>query len=464
MTSATSDAPTGSFLDSRRLGLSATAGILGGLIFGYSSGIIAGAGGSIQRVFHTGALGLSLIATSLLVGGVLGAAISGPSSDRIGPRRHLAAGAILVALGSIASGLAAEDSIGMLCAYRFLVGVGVGMISVVSPTYVSEISKPATRGAMVSAFQLLIATGILISYLTGWALTDMADGWRLMFALGLIPAVAQLLVIAVGADTPSYLLKRGRDQQAAHIVDRLEGPSNAPTTLAALHAERDGDKAEWNELWRPSNRRVLTVALALAIGQIVTGINVFMYYAPQIFKLAGFGSDSSALLATVIVGVVNVVATLIAVKYVDRFGRRPLLIIGLIGMAIGAGGLAITLSFDFSGINPSGGLAGLLSLAAVMVFVISFAMSMGPLVWVLISEIFPSNIRSKGASLAIVANWSVNVIVSLTILSLLTSVGAGVSFGLFAALSLALLLFVIKCVPETKGKTLQQISAEFGSG
>ncbi len=459
MTSSTSDAPTGSFLDSRRLGLSATAGILGGLIFGYSSGIIAGAGGSIQRVFHTGALGLSLITTSLLVGGVLGAAISGPSSDRIGPRHHLAAGAILVALGSIASGLAATDSIGMLCAYRFLVGVGVGMISVISPTYVSEISKPATRGAMVSAFQLLISAGILISYLTGWALTDMADGWRLMFALGLIPAVALLLVITVGADTPSYLLKRGRDPQAAHIVDRLEGPSNAPTTLAALHAERDGDKAEWNELWRPSNRRVLTVALALAIGQIVTGINVFMYYAPQIFKLAGFGSDSSALLATVIVGVVNVVATLIAVKYVDRFGRRPLLIIGLIGMAIGAGVLAITLS-----INTSGDLPGLLSLAAVMVFVISFAMSMGPLVWVLISEIFPSNIRSKGASLALVANWSVNVIVSVTILSLLTSVGAGVSFGLFAALSLALLLFVIKCVPETKGKTLKQISAEFGSG
>ncbi len=459
MTSGTSDAPTGSFLDSRQLGLSATAGILGGLIFGYSSGIIAGASGSIQRVFHTGALGLSIITTSLLVGGVLGAAISGPSSDRIGPRRHLAVGAVLVALGSIASGLAATDSIGMLCAYRFLVGVGVGMISVVSPTYVSEISKPGTRGAMVSAFQLLISLGILISYLTGWALTNMADGWRLMFALGLIPAVAQLLVIAGSTDTPSYLLKRGRDQQASHIVDRLEGPSNAPTTLAALHAERDGDKTEWNELWRPSNRRLLTVALALAIGQIVTGINVFMYYAPQIFKLAGFGSDSSALLATVIVGVVNVVATLIAVKYVDRFGRRPLLIIGLIGMAIGAGGLAITL-----GINPSGELSGLLSLAAVMVFVISFAMSMGPLVWVLIAEIFPSNLRSKGASLAIVANWSVNVIVSVSILSLLTSVGAGVSFGLFAALSLALLLFVIKCVPETKGKTLQQISAEFGSG
>lgn len=438
--------------------LASAAGILGGLVFGFTSGVIAAAQLGVETQFHTTALGVTLVTCSLLVGALIGAVMTNRLYEPIGPRATLMIAAVLVIVGSIASALVGTDMLWALALARLIAGLGVGIASVASPQFLGEMVPSRVRGTLIGAYQLLIVVGILLAYLVGMVFTGSPDGWRAMFLAAVVPGVALFFVARAAADSPKFLLSRGDAQAARATLLAIEPELNPDTEVAALQAEHDAPTSTMADLLRPSARPALTIALVLAVTQIITGINAIMYFAPQIFKLTGFGSDSSAVVATVAVGVVNVIATAAAVRCVDKFGRRPLLITGT--------SIMIVSSFVLAGVliaGASGGIVGIISLICVFGFVIGFALSLGPIVWILIAEVFPADLRSRGISLAIALNWASNVVLSLIFLLMLGALGAGWSFAIFGAVTVLTLLFIVKKVPETKGRTLKQISDELAA-
>ena len=426
---------------------------LGGLLFGYDTGVISGALIFIKREFGLTTTAEEVVVSGVLLGATIGAIFGGKAADLFGRRRVLLVTAAIFGIGALASAVAPSPTI--LIISRVVLGLAIGLASTNVPVYLSEVAPPHARGWVVSLFQLAVTVGIVVAYLTDYAFAGI-EGWRWMLGLAVVPA----LVFGTGMfflpETPRWLIRGGHHEVAQRVLVRIRELPDVSVEIEEIKASlaQQAESGHWTDLLRRQVRPALVVGLGLAIFQQITGINTVIYYAPRILQSAGFNSASGAILATVGVGVVNVGMTIVAMFLVDRAGRRPLLLVGIAGMIITLG--ALGLSFRIS--NPSGQLAWI-SVICLMGYVASFAISLGPIFWLLIAEIYPLKIRGLAEGTAATFNWASNLIVSLTFLTLVEKLGASSTFLLYAVASVASWVFAYCFVPETKGRSLEQIEA-----
>ena len=425
---------------------------LGGLLFGYDTGVISSALLFIRDVFHLSTGGQSLVAGIVLVGAVIGASIAGSLSDRFGRRLVILITALVFVAGALISGLA--GSVGVLLVGRLMIGVAIGVASMLTPLYLAEIAPAVSRGAVTSLNQLCITLGILISYLVGYGFASVPDGWRWMLGLGAVPGAVLAAGMLALPESPRWLAGRGRLPQAEAVLRRLRGAqADVTAELTALRTDlrREGRLAPWSALLAPRLRPALIVGIGLAMFQQITGINTVIYFAPQIFQAAGLSSASVSILATAGVGLVNVLLTLVSIRLIDHLGRRALLLWSLGGMAVTL--LVLAGGFAFGASGPLGWIT-VLSLAAYVAF---FAVGLGPVFWLLIAEIFPLAVRGRAMSLATISNWGFNLLVTISFLSLIDLCGRPGTFLIYAILTLVGFGFTMRLVPETKGRSLEAI-------
>ncbi|MGB6110239.1 MAG: sugar porter family MFS transporter, partial [Acidobacteriaceae bacterium] len=386
---------------------------LAGLLFGYDTGVISGAILFVRKDFLLSTFQEEVVVSAVLLGAVAGAAFGGKLADALGRRKLLIQVAILFIIGAIGTALASTPT--LLAIGRVVVGIAIGIASFTAPLYISEVSPPAIRGKLVSLNQLMITLGIVVSYLADYGLAD-KEAWRWMFGLAAIPALILLIGLFFVPESPRWLMGRSMEDQARAVLQRIRESSDVSAELAEIKEDLSLQEGGWRELLNVSLRRPLIIGIGLAIFQQFTGINTVIYYAPTIFQLAGLHSASAAILATVGVGVVNVLLTIVALRILDRAGRRPLLLWGLVGMVISLGVLGA--AFLLAGSSPIVAWLAVISLA---LYVACFAIGLGPVFWLLISEIYPLKIRGRAMGVATMMNWGSNLIVALTFLSLLHS-------------------------------------------
>lgn len=437
--------------NSRFVYVSAAIAALNGLLFGFDTGIISGALLYIKQSFALSSTLQEFVVSGVLAGAVVGAAFGGNLADRIGRRRLILAASAVFFLGALS--MAFSPGVLWLIGSRVVVGVAIGVASVVGPLYISETSPPKIRGSLVSLNQLAITSGILAAYLVSLAFAG-PGGWRWMLGAGVVPAVILGGGMIFMPESPRWLLKQGREEQARKVLGRTRNESQIDEELEEIKNVEQVEEDGASQLLKPWIRPALTVGVGLAIFQQITGINTVIYYAPTIFKSTGFGSSAS-ILATVGVGVVNVALTIAAIFLVDRVGRRPLLLTGLIGMALMLGVLG--LAFYLPGLS---GYVGWIAIASLMLYVAFFAVGLGPVFWLLISEIYPLKVRGSAMGVATVGNWGSNLIVSLTFLTLIDTIGRPFTFWLYAAMTIGAILFTYFLVPETKGRSLENIESD----
>jgi sugar porter (SP) family MFS transporter len=424
---------------------------LGGLLFGYDTGVISGAELFLKDDFVLSTFALEVIVSGVLVGAATGSLLGGRLADVYGRRRLLLATALIFAVGALVC--AAATSAATLIVGRIIVGLGIGLASGTVPVYISEVSPADARGWQVSLFQLAITVGIVLAYLVDFAFAPIR-GWRWMFGVAAIPAAIFAAGIWFLPESPRWLVKAGRRAAGLDALSRLRGTADVQAELDEIaatcaDAEEHGRLAD---LLMPAVRPALVVGIGLAVFQQITGINTVIYYAPLIIQDAGISSASGAILATVGIGAMNVAMTIVAMWLIDRMGRRPLLLVGIAGMALSLGALGLV----FRGAQP-GQSSATLAVAGMMVYVASFAISLGPMFWLLISEIYPLKIRSSAEGVAAACNWATNLLVSLTFLTLVQAMGASWTFWLYGIFAVAAGLFSYWRVPETKGRTLEEI-------
>ena len=429
---------------------------LGGMLFGYDIGVISGAILFIKKDFALSAGVEEVVVGSVLLGSLVGAAVGGILADSFGRRKLLMVTAFVFGLGAIAAALAPDSA--WLIAARIVAGAAIGIASFVAPLYISEIAPVDIRGKLVSINQLALTGGIVVSYLIDYVFAD-TQAWRWMFAMALIPAAAFGFGLMFIPDSPRWLVSRGRAAQARVALTRIRPREEVEDELRRIQHSVGQQQANWSELLSPMLRSAMIVGVGLAIAQQITGINTVIYYAPTIFRLAGLSSASVAILASVGVGVVNVVLTMAAMQLIDRVGRRPLLLVSLAGMALSL----FVLGLAFALPQASGNL-GWIAVGSLMIYVGSFAIGLGPVFWLVLSEIYPLHIRGRAMSIGTAVNWSVNLIVALTFLTLTQVLGNAATFWLYGIVSVGAWLFAFFLVPETKGKTLEEIEAHWWTG
>jgi sugar porter (SP) family MFS transporter len=428
---------------------------LGGLLFGYDTGVISGALLFIRTDFDLSPTMQGVVAGIALVGAAGGAAFAGSLSDRFGRRMVLLATGLVFVVGAVIAALA--PGISVLLAGRVTVGIGIGFASMLTPLYLAEMAPAESRGALVSLNQLAITCGILVSYIVGFLFAQEGQ-WRWMLALGALPGAILSAGMLVLPETPRWLAGHGHVGEAEAVLRRLRGAmSNIEGELADLRTDlrRQGRLAGWGELLNPLVRTPLVIGVGLAIFQQITGINTVIYFAPVIFQAAGISSASSAILATAGVGVVNVAMTVVAIRLIDKVGRRALLLCGLLGMTVCL--LLLGLGFAIGGSSAALGWVTAFSLAAYVGF---FAIGLGPVFWLLIAEIFPLYIRGRGMGIATIANWTSNLLVTVTFLELIVVLGRPGTFFFYAALTAVAYGFTWFQVTETKGLSLEAIEAD----
>ena len=425
---------------------------LGGLLYGYDMGVIAAAMVFLRTSFHLSTGAQSWVVSIVLVGAMAGALTGGSLADSLGRRPTMLAGGILFVAGSTLAMLA--PNVATIIVARALLGIAVGFNSVTAPVYVSELAPPQSRGMLVGLYQFTLTCGIALADLIGYWLAS-SGNWRLMFGLGAIPALFFLLLVFGVPESPRWLLGHGRDSDAVAILKSYAGPAGAAAILDDLHASlKNAVERRWRALLAPAARRGLLVAVGFTVLQQVTGINTIIYYGPRIFALAGVASNQSAIFATFVIAVMNVLATIIALVLVDRVGRKPLLYWGVGGMTASL----FVLSLAFHAKGALGASLGLIAAGCLSVYIICFACSMGPIAWILVAEVFPLRLRSRGAAAATLGSGVSNFLVSLTFLSLIEFAGNSLTFALYGAFCVLTLLFVRYIVPETKGRELESIS------
>jgi len=429
---------------------------LGGLLFGYDTGIIAGALLCIRAEFGISELMEGIIAGAALIGAIIGVLLGGPLADRIGRRMLIMICAMLFILSSVACALA--PSISLLVVGRMLVGMAVGIASMVTPIYLAEISPPAQRGTVVSLNSLCIVGGMFGSYLLSWAMIDWADNWRWMLGFGVLPGFILALGILLLPASPRWLAAQGRFAEARDVLNSMRPEDAVEAELRLLRRDaRKNRQAEtasgWSSLFTPPFRKVVLTGILLAFFQQASGINAVLYFAPRIFQQAGANTPALAILATAAVGFVNVIFTLVALWLVDHAGRRILLLWGLAGMNLLLAVLAL------------GSWIGISSLwfaaACLCGFIAAFAVSLGSVYYVLVSEIFPQNIRSMAMSLAAGTVWCTNLVVTIFFPTLNEALGNAGSFLIFTVIGVLAFIFTLRYIPETRGHTLEEIGSLF---
>ncbi len=431
---------------------------LGGLLFGYDTGVISGAELFFRNEFALSTFALEIIVSGVLAGAAAGALIGGRLADLFGRRRLLIATAIIFAAGAILC--ATATSAMMLGAGRIIVGFGIGLSSSGVPVYISEVAPADARGWQVSLFQLAITVGILSAYLVDYALARI-QGWRWMFGLAIVPAAIFGAGMFFLPESPRWLLRRGERDAARAMLVRIRGTSKVDAEFQDIEqsASKAPESGRFSDLFAPSLRPALVVGIGLAIFQQVTGINTVIYYAPLIIQSAGISSASGAILATAGIGAVNVLITILSMWLIDRSGRRPLLLTGIAGMAITLG----VLGFVFRAGSHSASLAWL-AVVSMMAYVASFAISLGPIFWLMISEIYPLKIRNSAEGVAATFNWGANLLVALTFLTLVEKLGPSRTFWIYGICAIGAGLFSYYFVPETKGRTLEEIEEFWHAG
>ncbi|MBM7553303.1 D-xylose transporter XylE [Thalassobacillus pellis] len=436
---------------------------LGGLLFGYDTAVISGAEGPLQTYFADG-LNLSslvhgLTVSSALIGCIIGGLLSGLFATKLGRKRTLILSALLFLASALGSAYpevlfftVGEPTYGLLIAfnlYRIIGGIGVGLASAVAPMYIGEVAPSEIRGRLVSLNQFAIIFGMLVVYFVNWGIARGQTetwvneiGWRLMFASEAIPALLFLLFLFTVPETPRYLASQNKQDEALKVLKRIYEQTMAKATLYEINQSFDTKKGKLFSF----GVSIVVVGILLSVFQQFVGINVALYYAPRIFESMGAGRDAS-MFQTIIMGLVNVIFTIIAILTVDKFGRKPLLIIGSIGMTIGMFGVAGLAFADAIGIA---------TLVFIIIYTASFMMSWGPIVWVLISEIFPNKIRGKAVAIAVASQWAANYFISSTY-PMMMEFSGGFTYTFYGVMSILSGLFVWKFVPETKGKSLEQL-------
>ncbi|MCT4486622.1 sugar porter family MFS transporter [Levilactobacillus parabrevis] len=428
-------------------------GALGGLLFGYDTGVISGAILFIQKQMHLGSWQQGWVVSAVLLGAILGAAIIGPSSDRYGRRKLLLLSAIIFFVGALGSGFAA--GFWTLIISRVILGMAVGAASALIPTYLAELSPADQRGKMSSLFQLMVMTGILFAYITNYAWADVYTGWRWMLGFAAIPAALLFLGGLILPESPRFLVKMGHSDQAREVLDTMN-KHNTPVVdkeLSQIEEQAKMKNGGWSELFGKMVRPSLIIGLGLAIFQQVMGCNTVLYYAPTIFTDVGFGVNA-ALLAHIGIGIFNVIVTAVAVMIMDKIDRKKMLIGGAIGMGVSL--FVMSFGMKFSGGSHT---AAIISVIALTIYIAFFSATWGPVMWVMIGEVFPLNIRGLGNSFSSVINWSANMVVSLTFPALLNFFGTGSLFIGYGVLCFLAIWFVKVKVFETRNRSLEEIEA-----
>ena len=436
---------------------------LGGLLFGYDTAVISGAEKSIQAFLIT-SQGLSSLVhgatiSSALIGCIIGGSISGILASKLGRRNTLFLAAILFFISALGSGYPeflffkkGEATMGLLYMfnfYRIIGGIGVGLASAVSPMYIGEIAPADIRGRLVSINQFAIIFGMLVVYFVNWGIANGQSlewintvGWRRMFTSEAIPAALFGILLFFVPETPRYLALKNEDDKALKILTKINGTARAKEIFADIKDSVEHSTAKLFSY----GKVVIIIGILLSVFQQFVGINVALYYAPRIFESMGAGKDAS-MLQTVVMGLVNVIFTVVAIMTVDKWGRKPLLIVGSVGMAIGMFAIG-TLAFMK--------IIGMGTLVFIIVYTASFMMSWGPICWVLISELFPNKIRGKAVAVAVAAQWAANYFISSTYPAMMEFSSGGTYF-FYGIMSVLSLVFVWKMVPETKNKTLEEM-------
>ena len=431
---------------------------LGGLLFGYDTAVISGAIGFLQKRFELDPKWTGWAASAALLGCVIGVAFAGVMSDRLGRKKTLIVAAILFLVSGI--GTAIPRNLAEFVIFRIIGGVGVGAASITSPMYIAEITPARIRGRMVSVNQFAIVSGMLLVYFANYFISQFGDetwnvnfGWRWMMGSEAIPSLLLLAMMFIVPESPRWLTKQKREKEAFRILAKVDGQRHAQTEMAAIKETIAHESESVTQLFQPGMRIVLVIGVALAVLQQVTGINVFLYYGPEIFKKLGTDTDA-ALLQTVVVGAVNLVFTIIAIWTVDKLGRKPL-------MLIGAAGMGITLFV--MGLSAFYQKTELWFLVFILGYMASFAFSVGPVTWVILSEIFPTKIRGRAMAVAAIFLWVANYFVSQTFPMmnenawLMEKFNRAFPFWVYGGMCVVLVIFVLLFVPETKGKTLEEI-------
>ena len=432
-------------------------GALGGLLFGYDTGVISGAILFIKEDFDLSPFYEGAVVAVLLLGAMVGAALAGTLSDRLGRRNLILIAAVIFAVGAI--GAAAAPSTGALLAARFVLGLAVGSAALVVPLYLSEIAPTEIRGAVSSLNQLAIVSGILIAFIVNAALASTGE-WRIMVGLAVVPSIVLLIGMFFMPETPRYLVRSGDEDEAREVLDEMRDEATAKEELAEIREveEREDDEAGARELFAPWVRPALIVAIGLAVFQQLIGINTIIYYAPTTLTNVGYGNEG-AIYANLVIGVLNVIATIIAVRIVDRVGRKPMLLGGLVGMIASLTILGVSLLALAEPKSP-GDPAAIITLICLATFIVSFAATWGPVVWVMLPEILPLSVRGAAMGLAICLHWFANFAVSQTFPLAIDAFGPGEVFLGYAVIGLIAFAFVMKFVTETKGRSLEEIEAD----
>ena len=444
---------------------------LGGFLMGFDASVISGVIRFVEAEFELSPMQVGWVVSSLSLTATLGMLASGPLSDRLGRRPVLQIAAVLFAVSAIASAVAPDYF--TLVVARMLGGFGVGAALIVAPMYIAEMAPPASRGRFMSFNQLNIVVGISAAFFSNYLILTLGESggawsealrlgewnWRWMLGIEALPAVAYLLALSLVPESPRWLAMRGRDAEATEVLGRVAG-AGATAVLRevkeSIVAEARLGKASWRALRHPSLRLVMVIGIVIGILQQVSGINAVFFYAPMIFEKSGIGTNA-AFMQAALVGLVNLVFTVVAMAVIDRFGRRPLLVLGLSGIAA----CMLLLAWGFStgdGANPR------LILFAILGFVASFAVSLGPVMWVLFSELFPNRVRGVAISFVGLVNSATAFVVTLVFPWQLQSLGSSTTFLIYAVFALAGLAFVMGALPETKGRSLEELETVLVKG
>lgn len=431
---------------------------LSGLLFGLDIGVIAGALPFLSKDLHISNHEQEWVVSAMMFGAALGALGAGWISSRLGRKKSMLVGATLFVIGSLWSALSPD--VESLVMARILLGLAVGIASYTAPLYLAEIAPERIRGSMISMYQLMLTTGIVVAYLSDTAFSY-SGNWRWMLGIIAIPALILFVGVLFLPNSPRWLAAHGRFNEAQRVLDRLRSTTaQAKQELEEIRESLQVKQTGW-ALFKSNThfRRAVWLGMLLQVMQQFTGMNVVMYYAPKIFSIAGFSSTSDQMWGTVIVGLVNMLSTLIAIGLVDRWGRKPMLITSFLVMALGMGALGTLLHL---GVETD--FRKYFAIAMLLMFIIGFAMAAGPVVWLLCSEIQPLKGRDFGITASTTTNWVGNMIVGATFLTMLDQFGSANTFWFYGVLNLAFILLTFRLVPETRHVTLEHIERNLMQG
>jgi SP family galactose:H+ symporter-like MFS transporter len=435
----------------------------GGLLFGFDTGVISGALPFLKQYWNLSNSSIELITTTVLIGAVAGAVTSGRLSDVLGRKKMIIINAIVFTVGAVGCGYAPDVTV--LIVMRIVIGFAIGITSYVVPMYIAEISPKRARGALVTLNQLMITIGILVSYITDYLLSNDSNpqSWRWMFLIGFLPALILLIGMIFLPETPRWLISKGRKEEGKVVLLKVEDPAIVEQTIAELDKEIKQERAQssdWMQVFSLWLRAPLIITVGIFFFQQFSGVNTIIYYSPIIFKMAGIVSNTGSILPAIIIGAVNVAACFLSILLLDKVGRRRLYLVGISGMVPSLALLGACFYFK----EQLGASLPVFAVLSIVCFIIFIAISLAPLGWLLISEVFPLNVRGVGMSIGSLSHWGFNAVIAFTFLKLVNSLGVDKTFWLYALVCLAGLFWGYYYIPETKGRSLEEIEQHWRDG